>query len=264
MPATLLSLATVAACAALSAVTPAAVQLQRAAGPRAILETALARRTELPAPALAAALLRASRLSMHANEAAPAAWGGVAAAVADGLGATAPAKARAAAVDALWASGIARDAAAGAALIAPLAACGALSDGQVAAVAWSCARLGLAAPPEAAARADAWPWRVHPDAGLARLPGVSLESLLLETAPEAGLIRSPTDGALVPERRGTAWQAEAHVPQWGYSGKAPMVAVPLSPAVATVRDALAETLGVRFDSVLVNYYPDGASAMKYV
>jgi hypothetical protein len=37
----------------------------------------------------------------------------------------------------------------------------------------------------------------------------------------------------------------------------------LTPRVAAARDALAALTGVRYDSVLVNYYADGKCGMRY-
>ena len=65
---------------------------------------------------------------------------------------------------------------------------------------------------------------------------------------------------VVRERRQTAWQGEADVPGFAYSGKI-METKSFSPVVRTVRDILNEKMGSYYDCCLLNLYPDGDSGM---
>lgn len=67
---------------------------------------------------------------------------------------------------------------------------------------------------------------------------------------------------VVRERRQTAWQGEADVPGFAYSGKI-METKSFSPVVRTVRDILNEKMGSYYDCCLLNLYPDGDSGMRY-
>jgi alkylated DNA repair dioxygenase AlkB len=97
------------------------------------------------------------------------------------------------------------------------------------------------------------------------LPHLRLPDLLEELAP---LLRRETvvaaSGVAVEERRETCWLSDSGN-SFTYSGKV-MRGGRLTPQVAAVRDALATLLPgttTVYDSVLVNHYPSGESAMRF-
>ena len=115
-------------------------------------------------------------------------------------------------------------------------------------------------PPADADAASAPPFEHH--AGV--LPHLRLPDLLEELSP---LLRRETvvaaSGLSVEERRETCWLSDSGS-DFCYSGKV-MTGGRLTPRVAAARDALAALLpsGTHFDSVLVNHYPSGESAMRF-
>lgn len=125
-------------------------------------------------------------------------------------------------------------------------------------------RARLDAPPqphEPPSSSTAPPFAHH----AAVLPHLRLPDLLEELAP---LLRRETvvaaSGAAVEERRETCWLSDSGN-SFTYSGKV-MRGGRLTPQVAAVRDALAALLpgtSTVYDSVLVNHYPSGESAMRF-
>jgi len=112
-------------------------------------------------------------------------------------------------------------------------------------------------PPPFDADAAALPFAVYPNL----CPGLSVEAL----TGEADFRRDDVvtaSGALLPESRLTGWQSDVGA-SFHYSGKTMEPSGPLTPRVAAVRDALHQRFGVRYDSVLLNLYPCGASAMRF-
>jgi alkylated DNA repair dioxygenase AlkB len=117
-------------------------------------------------------------------------------------------------------------------------------------------------PPAAHEPPDALPFAL--DASL--FPELSLPALLAELRPllaEEQII-SRGSGDVVPERRATAWLSDSGR-SFAYSGKT-MSGGKLTASLSALRDSLAARFGSpswRFDSVLVNHYPSGASAMGW-
>jgi alkylated DNA repair dioxygenase AlkB len=181
------------------------------------------------------------------------------------------------------------------------ARCGELSRQQLTDMAWAAAHHSqeLALPLEAAM---AMPFRVLPAALPALRLEVSWWPWLLLLAAASGSVRACSPLPVAPRRPGrplpppapapaqdfvpevalrrdviyldggsraveearlTAWQSDIGA-TFLYSGKE-MVPPPggLTPSVAAVRDALAALTGVRYDSVLINYYEDGKCGMRY-
>jgi len=66
-------------------------------------------------------------------------------------------------------------------------------------------------------------------------------------------------GKEVKERRATCWMGDAGMGGFAYSGKI-MPAVPWSPCVERLRDALEEKWGVRYDCALLNWYGAGGES----
>ena len=137
--------------------------------------------------------------------------------------------------------------------------------------AWECLDTSATPAPERLLRCAApLPFRVHLAAIDPSL--LSLDKLLAEALPRRETIQSgsaaPSRTAIV-EKRGTAWQSAVGRP-FVYSGK---VMVPrvgdeeragLSEGISKVRDALAaEPIERSYDSVLLNYYEGGTSAMNF-
>ncbi|KAJ1474101.1 hypothetical protein T484DRAFT_3288823 [Baffinella frigidus] len=69
-------------------------------------------------------------------------------------------------------------------------------------------------------------------------------------------------GQVVTEQRGTAWLSDDPACSFPYSGKV-MQPSAMTPGVAAIRDQLHTLLGVRFDGVLVNLYPEGSTHMRF-
>jgi hypothetical protein len=107
------------------------------------------------------------------------------------------------------------------------------------------------------------PFAVRPGLLAATLPDVGALKASLPLASERIATRG---GALVLERRRTAWVAEAGVGALAYSGKL-MAPKPLPEPVAVARDALADALygdALRHDCALLNLYAKGEkAACKY-
>ena len=141
-----------------------------------------------------------------------------------------------------------------------------LSPVDLSGLKWWCLSAGLVPPTklmDAIATLElsgALPFRVLPRVAQGM---VTVEELVGEVKFEADDVRTAS-GALVKERRLTAWQVDdvAAVGPFLYSGKA-MPPTLMSPAVARVRDAVAAATGVSYDCVLLNLYPEGSSAMRY-
>ena len=107
------------------------------------------------------------------------------------------------------------------------------------------------------------PFAVRPGLLAATLPDVGALKASLPLASERIATKG---GALVLERRHTAWVAEAGVGALAYSGKL-MAPKPLPEPVAVARDALADALygdALRHDCALLNLYAKGEkAACKY-
>ena len=107
------------------------------------------------------------------------------------------------------------------------------------------------------------PFAVRPGLLAATLPDVGALKASLPLAAERIATKG---GALVLERRHTAWVAEAGVGALAYSGKL-MAPKPLPEPVAVARDALADALygdALRHDCALLNLYAKGEkAACKY-
>lgn len=71
-----------------------------------------------------------------------------------------------------------------------------------------------------------------------------------------------TSNRTVAERRQTAWEGDEHVENFEYSGKS-MRRLTWSDVVANVRDRLHNETSQYYDGCLLNFYPDGDSAMRY-
>ena len=69
------------------------------------------------------------------------------------------------------------------------------------------------------------------------------------------------NGSVFKERRGTAWFSSSNTP-FQYGGKN-MEPKKLPQILNEIKEKLKNITGEYYDSVLVNYYPDGNSAMKY-
>ena len=69
-------------------------------------------------------------------------------------------------------------------------------------------------------------------------------------------------GESVTERRWTAWQGDAHVAPFSYSGKV-MIRDDWSPIVLYIRDQLYNRTGQYYDGCLLNLYHTGKSGMRY-
>ncbi|KAL1505048.1 hypothetical protein AB1Y20_008808 [Prymnesium parvum] len=119
-------------------------------------------------------------------------------------------------------------------------------------------------------RAATLPFAVHLAACEAALGGerAAVEALLAECRPQRERISSGSRVSLdaktvVEEQRLTAWQSEANMP-FCYSGKT-MYPSPggFTPRLGAVRDVLADRLGRRYDSCLVNYYENAKVGMRY-
>ncbi|MGQ3285634.1 hypothetical protein [Bosea sp. (in: a-proteobacteria)] len=95
------------------------------------------------------------------------------------------------------------------------------------------------------------------------LPQLQLPDLLAEVALQQDTIYLEGGGKAVQEPRLTGWQSDLGA-SFRYSGKVMGAgAGGMTPGVARVRDAVQRLAGVRFDSVLVNYYPDGRCGMRF-
>lgn len=79
---------------------------------------------------------------------------------------------------------------------------------------------------------------------------------------QSDVIKTTSTNRIVPERRQTAWQGDANVAAFSYSGKS-MRRQPWSPLVENVRDCLHHQTAHYYDGCLLNLYPDGESGMRY-
>ncbi|KAJ8608751.1 hypothetical protein CTAYLR_007786 [Chrysophaeum taylorii] len=142
-----------------------------------------------------------------------------------------------------------------------------LSPGQVTAARWAAERLALFAACASLERcreleaALDLPFSVHPSLLADDLPSVDAFRETLPLRADDVVTRS---GAVVSERRHTAWLVDADdIGAMAYSGKL-MRPQPFPLTVTTARDALQDRLaGARYDCALVNLYPTGDAACKY-
>lgn len=104
------------------------------------------------------------------------------------------------------------------------------------------------------------PFRIIP-ACLEEVPDLSVARLVQQVDFRVDAIRT-TSNQVVPERRQTAWEGDADVPPFEYSGKS-MPTRAWSPLVEAVRDGLFAKTGQYYDGCLLNLYPDGGSGMRY-
>lgn len=77
------------------------------------------------------------------------------------------------------------------------------------------------------------------------------------------IIRVPQRGKMVKvvEQRGTSWLADDEL-TFEYSGKS-MIPQKIPSLVSEIKQLVEKFIGVNFDGILVNYYPDGKSSMGY-
>lgn len=90
-------------------------------------------------------------------------------------------------------------------------------------------------------------------------PDEDVDALIADLPLRAELLRIL--GREIPTPRRTSWHGDPHA-RYAYSGRT-FAPSPWTPALSSVRDALALTTGVRFDAVLVNDYRDGRDSMGY-
>ncbi|GAX75757.1 hypothetical protein CEUSTIGMA_g3200.t1 [Chlamydomonas eustigma] len=90
---------------------------------------------------------------------------------------------------------------------------------------------------------------------------LKLQSFLKEVQLQQDVIELH-DGRRVEEPRLTGWQSDIGA-TFEYSGKIMRPSGPLSPEIRKVRDQLIDLTGVKFDSVLINYYKDGRCGMRF-
>jgi len=103
------------------------------------------------------------------------------------------------------------------------------------------------------------PFQVIPGA----FPSVSLDSLVNEVDLQRQDVWIDRENQWLPESRLTAWQSSIGA-TFRYSGKE-MIPPPsgLSPGVEAICQMLEERFGVKYDSVLINMYPDAKSGMRF-
>ena len=65
----------------------------------------------------------------------------------------------------------------------------------------------------------------------------------------------------VVEQRGTCWLANDKL-TFEYSGKS-MIPQKIPSLVIEIKELVEKFIGIKFDGILVNYYPDGKSSMGY-
>ena len=77
------------------------------------------------------------------------------------------------------------------------------------------------------------------------------------------IIRVPQNGKMVKvvEQRGTCWLANDNL-TFEYSGKS-MKPQKIPALIQEIKDIIQRFIGVEFDGILVNYYPDGKSSIGY-
>ena len=86
------------------------------------------------------------------------------------------------------------------------------------------------------------------------------DKVLTESKPKTDIIFNKNEWC--PELRGTTWMSDDLSITLEYSEKI-MQPINLTPSVQIIRTKLKEKFGIYFDSVLVNYYPDGNIGMRY-
>jgi alkylated DNA repair dioxygenase AlkB len=104
------------------------------------------------------------------------------------------------------------------------------------------------------------PFRIHP-ALLKDVPCLSVDQIRSEVNFQADYIQTASN-RVTQERRLTAWEGDAGVLPFEYSGKM-MPRRDWSPIVEQVRNVLEERLGQYYDCCLLNLYPDASSGMRY-
>ena len=149
---------------------------------------------------------------------------------------------------------------------------------------WGCDTLGLPPPRPLAARAALAPFQLHVSAvaqtldalgrGVRRGGGQdegrreagALAALVAEIDLRREIISSGSaepSAQAIREDRATAWLSESGIP-FAYAGKEMAAeAAPLQPAVRAIRDAVSDTIGRHYCSVLVNHYADESSGMRF-
>jgi len=90
----------------------------------------------------------------------------------------------------------------------------------------------------------------------------TIASFVEEVDFQVDKIKTTTTNRVVTERRQTAWLGDEHVGNFDYSKKS-MRRLPWSEVVANVRDRLHNETSHYYDGCLLNFYPDGDSAMRY-
>lgn len=77
------------------------------------------------------------------------------------------------------------------------------------------------------------------------------------------IIRVPQKGKMVKvvEQRGTCWLADDDL-TFEYSGKS-MIPQKIPSLFLEIKQLVEDFVGLKFDGILVNYYPDGKSSMGY-
>ena len=94
-------------------------------------------------------------------------------------------------------------------------------------------------------------------------PDITIDSVLADIEIKFDTFTAKRNGILVEcrEPRGTAWFSDSGN-TFVYSGKT-MYPRALTPNLSVIRDKLEALLSVRYCSVLVNYYPNGKSGIRY-
>ena len=92
---------------------------------------------------------------------------------------------------------------------------------------------------------------------------ITLEDILTQVTVKHDMFTAIRNGIPVKcrEPRGTAWFSNNNH-TFAYGGKV-MKPKPLPPILQTIADQLEKSIKIRYDSVLVNYYPNGSSGMRY-
>ncbi|KAG1660596.1 hypothetical protein FOA52_003027 [Chlamydomonas sp. UWO 241] len=141
-----------------------------------------------------------------------------------------------------------------------------LSQQELADVAWALAHFGSAKKGRGGSSlagefeaAMALPFRMLP----ARMRDLRLDDFVKEVELRQDTVYLDGGERAVTESRLTGWQSNVGA-SFKYSGKE-MEPGPggMTPRVKAVRDKVKGLTGIEFDSVLVNYYPDGRSGMRF-
>ena len=91
----------------------------------------------------------------------------------------------------------------------------------------------------------------------------NLEKIKEQIELNHDVIRVPQNGKMVKvvEQRGTCWLADDEL-TFEYSGKS-MTPQKIPSLVVEIKELVEKFISVKFDGILVNYYPDGKSSMGY-